>query len=167
MIKLAVHYIMPGDALEEIRKMTGQDININSFISMYEDLYSRYHRDDISVSDIELHQDHISYTIDTVKHILKENPDWEIKIIIGMDQAKILNSWKDYLELSSLAGFFAADRGGIDTQDIKKRFPFIGFFPFPAMDISSSFIRDKINSGQPITGLVPPVIEDFIALISG
>ncbi len=165
MIKLAVFHITPAEALNSIKLLTVSEEKIGTFFSLYEDLYHRFHRDEISVSDLEIKSDHVSYTIDTIKNLLGSNPDWVLFIIIGMDQAKILDSWKDYLELSSLARFCAADREGIKTEEVKKRFPFIEFFPFPKIDISSSLIRKNINSGRKITGLVPPIIEEFIELM--
>ncbi len=168
MIKMAVNYIVPEEAfnfIKSIKSLKYKAEKISRFISTYKDLYTRFHRNEISVSDLELNRDNISYTIDTIKLLLDLNPEWDISIIIGMDQALVIDTWKDYIELSSVARICAADRGGIKSEEVKKRFPFIKYFPFPEINISSTMIREKINSGQKITGLVPSIIEDFITLI--
>jgi nicotinate-nucleotide adenylyltransferase len=174
MTKLAVFDINPGLAGDSIMSLglsslglsnTGDD-KIGSFVRKYSGQFGLHHRDDISVSDLEIIRNDVSYTIDTVKYLLSENPEWDLSIIIGMDQALILDSWKDYIELSSLVRFCAADRGGVKTAEVKKRFPFIEYFPFPEMEISSTMIRNRIKSGLAITGLVPTVVEEFIGLIT-
>ncbi len=166
MIKLALFCITPEETGTELKKIIPPDRKSNKFISLYEALYQKNHRENITVSDIEIESDKISYTIDTVKKLLANNPGWEITIIIGMDQAAVLDSWKNYDELIEIANFCAADRADFDGGSIKNKFPFIEFFPFPKIVISSSMIRQRLKDGRSIRGLVPPIVEEFIALLS-
>lgn len=61
-----------------------------------------------------------SYTITTVRELKKRFPEHDFLWIIGEDQAKQLDLWKDIDELKQMIRFIAFERGGFcdDRQDL-------------------------------------------------
>ena len=60
------------------------------------------------ISDIEIKRDGISYSIDTVRELIKKYPDAEIYWIIGSDHLQKLSKWRDIGEFCKLAKFACA-----------------------------------------------------------
>ncbi|OGI00011.1 MAG: nicotinate (nicotinamide) nucleotide adenylyltransferase [Candidatus Melainabacteria bacterium GWF2_37_15] len=96
------------------------------------------------ISDIEFKMQGISYTINTIRKLYEEIPDIEGKInfIIGTDAFKEINSWHESEELVKLVNFVIIDRADIN--------------------ISSSYIRERIKKGQSIKYLVSESVKEYI-----
>ncbi len=80
-----------------------------------------------------------SYTITTVKELKRKYPEHEFLWIIGEDQVKQLDLWKDIDELKQMIQFVAFDRGGLCHD--KNNLIWIHGFDHPA---SST----KVRQGQ-------------------
>jgi nicotinate-nucleotide adenylyltransferase len=165
LIKTAAAVITPEALKSELTKTISNRQTVNKFIDKYQEYYSIKHNSKFSVSDIEKNNPGKSFTIETVKTLLSLNKNWEIFVIIGMDQAEVFDTWKDYLKLAEIAQICAADRNGTRRDAIIKRFPFIRFFDFPAIDISSTDIRRKLAAGEDISGMAPEIARDLINVI--
>jgi nicotinate-nucleotide adenylyltransferase len=165
MIKIASYFIHPEELMSTFIADESKKSEWESFLESYIAKYPIRHHESILVSDLEVHNPETSYTIHTVKTFLRENPDWEIYIIIGMDQAAVLDTWEKWEELSHIARFCAADRGDMPRENIAKKYHFIQFFDFPKMDISSSDIREKLKNGEDISELVPDIINEFLKVL--
>ncbi len=165
MIKIASFSITPDDLRNILSKKSWNNNSFNDFIGMYMEQYPKNKNDKIFVSEIEIERGRKSYTIDTINEILKKNPEWDLLLIIGMDQAAGLGLWKDWRELSKKALVCVADRGELDKDAVRKKYPFLNFFDFPKINISSSQIREKLIDNQSIHGLVPDIIEAFLFLL--
>jgi len=112
------------------------------------------------VSDIEINNRSVSYSVDTLKVMRKKyGQDAELFFIIGSDSVEELESWKDISEAMGLAKFIAGIRPGFPVKDLKRA---VSVIEMPARDISSSMIRDYVRAGRPINGLVPGPVFDFI-----
>lgn len=121
------------------------------------------------VSDIELRRSGVSYTIDTVRELSKIYADRELYFIIGADSVVQLHTWNNIYDLLELATFVAAGRPGYEGvmeqvvatlgAEAAKR---IVLLDTPEYDISSTDIRTRIRSGQPLAGLVPSAVEEYI-----
>lgn len=144
--------------LPEIKKDTAR------FLKLYAKEFRKNHDPDITVSDIEIERPEISYTIDTVKLLMERFPDREFHIIIGMDQAAVFDTWKNWEELSRLARICAANRPGTDDSIVREKYPFIKIFHIPPKSLSSSEIREKIVNHQRFGAFVPKIIEEFLSL---
>lgn len=93
----------------------------------------------VKVSDLEIKRRGKSYTIDTVRG-LKKKFNHQFYWLIGSDLVKDLPKWHKAEEL----------------------YREIEFLVFPRTKISSTKIREKIKKGQPLNGLVPKNIEQYI-----
>jgi len=108
-----------------------------------------------------------SYTLDTLRELQAEQPEAELFLIMGKDQADVLPTWRDWQEIVRLAIICVADRDGLTGQEVR-------FVPppemaarfcklhMPAMDISATGIRTRVASQQGIAPLVCEPVARYI-----
>ncbi len=121
----------------------------------------------MAVSDAEFSLPAPSYTVQTVEWFLHNRPD-EYWFLCGADAFLSLSRWRSPERLVTLTGFAVADRGAGQAalQRQKAAVEAAGgrvlLLPMEPEAVSSSAIRDRLRAGQPITGLVPPAVEQYI-----
>ncbi|RJQ32951.1 MAG: nicotinate-nucleotide adenylyltransferase [Peptococcaceae bacterium] len=111
------------------------------------------------VSSLEMERGGISYAIDTVRQVTGLYPSAEIYFITGADAVLEILNWKNVEDLLSLCYFIAATRPGYRLDDLKEN---IFYMEVPALAISSSEIRQRVQEGKPIKYLLPEAVEDYI-----
>jgi len=107
----------------------------------------------MQVSDFELLQPGLSYTINTVEHFRLAMPDAKLFWLLGADQKKNMASWHRYDELMKKVDFFfmarescCASGGGTGRR----------------IDISATEIRARIAAGLTIRHWVPDGVAAYI-----
>ena len=117
------------------------------------------------LSRVEIDRDGPSYTADTLRELRERSPDDELFLILGGDQAAALPEWHEPGEVMRLATVAVAERAGSDRGLVEGA---IGgqaelcFFEMPRIDVSSTMVRERAASGQPIRYLVPDKVANFI-----
>lgn len=121
------------------------------------------------VSDLELRRSGPSYTIDTLKSLVKlYGPQTEFYFITGADAVQELPTWKNIYELLDLCSFVAAARPGCPTtiENIVNYFGEKGHrirqLTVPELQISSTDIRERIKLGKSIKYIVPESVESYL-----
>lgn len=140
------------------------------------------------VSDIEAKRNGRSYTIDTVHCFLNTLPsETELFFIVGLDAFLELDTWKDYMQLletipfivikrlleedseqQALASFLASKVSpeyAFSTEEsvfIHDKLKPVYFHKRPAIDISSTRIRNRLKKGRSVQGMLPDDVEQFI-----
>lgn len=111
------------------------------------------------VSDVETKRVGKSYTVDTLRHFREIYPaNVKFFFIIGGDSLGTLAQWKNIDEILKLATFIVVNRPGYsDIKNIKHL-----TVTKPGIDISSSYLRERINSGASVRYLVPEAIYHYI-----
>ena len=124
--------------------------------------------DNFEISDYEMNKQGPSYTIDTIRHF-KKIYNAEIFFIIGADSLYTLNKWKSYKELVKECSFIVADRNCTQGSNLlreicehEKKGGRIELIKMPKIDITSTFIRDKLLKGENIKGYVPEAVRNYI-----
>ena len=118
------------------------------------------HRGDIRVSGVEGRLSPPSYTIDTVAALRRQHPDHEFVWIAGSDLLGELPRWHRYEELLASLRFVIVRRGeiweeppaGCRHEILPLRFP----------DLSSTEVREALEEGQGVDGLVDRAVLDAI-----
>lgn len=113
------------------------------------------------VSDFEIKRKRKSYTINTLRYFKKifEN----IYFIIGADNLKEFHRWKEPDEILKIARLIVVNRGGYDVRIPKKlRNIKIYHCKIPAIEISSTNIRERLRKNLSIKYLVPETVEKYI-----
>ncbi len=111
-------------------------------------------------SDLELRRPGRSYTVDTLRELRAQNPEAELFLLIGADQAREFRTWREPDAIARLATVVALSRegdAGALPGDAALR-P----LPVTRLDISATDIRRRVAQGQPIRYLVPDPVEAII-----
>lgn len=119
------------------------------------------------LSTIEVDRAGNTYTVDTIEELKTQlDADTTIYFIMGADSVHQLKQWKDAKRLLSLCEFIGVTRPGYDKKgveqavaDLNKTYGAkIHFLEVPALDISSSDIRDRIQNKMSIRYLLPDCV---------
>ncbi|MEY4487539.1 MAG: hypothetical protein RIQ79_47 [Verrucomicrobiota bacterium] len=115
------------------------------------------------VSEIEIQRGGVSYTVDTLRALRKERPSDDFFWILGEDQLARLPRWSEPDVLCGLTEFVCYSRPG---------YPFAAPPPIPGLSvhrvegptwsISSTMIRERLQRGEAIQGLVPDKVIEYI-----
>lgn len=123
------------------------------------------------VSKIEIEDNKISYTVDTIRKLKNSlTGDKELYFITGADALYELDTWKDLEDLLDMCNFIAATRPGIEEEKLRARIDYfnekynadIVVTPVPALAISSTDIRERIRDGRSIKYILPESVEYYI-----
>jgi nicotinate-nucleotide adenylyltransferase len=116
-----------------------------------------------TVSRVDIDRAGPTYTIDTLRELKNQRPDAELFFITGADALAQILSWRDHDELWDLAHFVAVSRpghvlstAGLPTDDVSQ-------LEIPALAISSTDCRDRVEHGNPVWYLVPDGVVQYIA----
>jgi nicotinate-nucleotide adenylyltransferase len=120
------------------------------------------------ISRMELEREGPSYTVDTLRQLREREPEAELFLILGGDQALALPGWHDpegVLELARIAVFErgSSNRNAIAIKVARLRgADRLRFLDMPRIDISSTLVRRRARAGRPIRYLVPDKVANFI-----
>jgi len=117
-----------------------------------------------SVSRVDVDRDGPTYTVDTLRDLSAiYGSDTELFFITGADALAKILSWKDALEMLSIAHFIGVTRPGFDLSDDHLPDDSVTLVEVPAMAISSSDCRIRVAAGKPVWYLVPDGVVQYIA----
>ena len=121
------------------------------------------------VSRLELERPGPSYTADTLEALRDDRPEDELFFLLGEDALMDLPNWerpRRILELTRLAVARRADSSPEALEEAERRLPGLGervvWLKMPAVAVSATEIRERVREGQPIGGLVPATVEEYI-----
>jgi len=133
------------------------------------------------VSPIELERGGVSYSVDTLEELHRQHPGASFDWIIGDDNLKDLDRWKDPERLFKLARFVVLTRTGVgsgewgvgvETAVGSSPTPHsplptpsgadIVFAHNPTVPVSSTEIRRRVRAGEPIDAFVDPLVSRYI-----
>jgi len=115
---------------------------------------------DFSVSDFEIINSGISYTIDSIKHF-KSIYD-NIELIIGYDNFLLFNKWYKWEEILELVDIIVLKRFYDKIEEPKVNSEKFIFVDSPTIQINSTLIRERIMNNLPIDLLVSTEISNYI-----
>jgi nicotinate-nucleotide adenylyltransferase len=119
-----------------------------------------------SVSRIEVDREGPTYTVDTLRELKDQRGDVDLFFVTGADAVLEIFQWKDPEDILELAHFIAATRPGYDLArfeaETPTRHPNVSVMNIPALAISSTDIRQRVQEGRPIRYLVPEGVESYI-----
>ncbi|MGD1010927.1 MAG: nicotinate-nucleotide adenylyltransferase [Acidimicrobiales bacterium] len=113
----------------------------------------------LEASGIEIERGGPSYTADTVAELKDRWPDVELDLIVGADAAAGLGEWERIEEVRSKVVLVVVNRPGTTIDESGRDSPLDGWdvrmVEVPALEISSTDLRDRVASGRPLDFLVP------------
>jgi len=115
------------------------------------------------VSRIDIDRGGDTYTVDTLTEMHEQYPDSDLVFISGADAIAQILAWKDVDTLWSLAHFVAVSRPGHKLDIPEAPEGSISTLEIPALAISSTDVRRRVDSGFPVWYLVPDGVVQYIA----
>jgi nicotinate-nucleotide adenylyltransferase len=123
-----------------------------------------------------------SYTVDTLRELRQENPDVELVLLMGGDQARALPTWHRFSEILQTATICVAERADMTwveavsaplnrsnavTSGANIRpddLPGVRFLrlQMPLSSVSATDIRARVTARQSIESLVCPAVARYI-----
>ena len=143
------------------------------------------------VSDVEVRRKGMSYSIETLKELIRfYGKGTVLSFIVGIDAFLEIATWKEYKNLFDLSNFIITGRPGYNKEQLREDLPpeisesifcddedgyhtltesskdsagfSIVYLETTQLDISSLMLRKRIQEEKTIKYLVPPEIEDYI-----
>lgn len=116
------------------------------------------------VSEAEIGRPAPSFTADTLECFALPKGEGRLHLLIGMDQAEMLDTWKNPERIFALAEVDVLSRPGHSVDRIPSRWRGrVRIIEIPGLDISSSRIRLMASRGRSIEYLVPKPVAAYIA----
>ena len=114
-------------------------------------------------SDIEFSLPLPNYTINTLNALKSKYPETDFSLIIGADNLALFERWKDSDVIMSNFDMLVYPRPGVDLDSLMQKYPKVRVLEnAPLHDVSSTEIRRRISSGESVSGLVNPEVEEYI-----
>jgi nicotinate-nucleotide adenylyltransferase len=116
--------------------------------------------DGLEACAVEIERGGVSYTADTVSAVRAAEPGAELSVIIGADVAVSIASWVRLDEVLAAASVVVVNRPGTSFGPVGPDHPLcdatVRTVEIPALEISSTDLRDRAATGRPLDFLVPP-----------
>ena len=117
-----------------------------------------------SVSRVDIDRPGPTYTIDTLHELRAANkPQDELYFITGADALAEILTWHDVDELFTLAHFVGCTRPGHRLSGAGLPDDKVSLVEIPALAISSTECRARVEAGEPVWYLVPDGVVQYIA----
>lgn len=115
----------------------------------------------VGVCYIELSMPRPSFTIDTLRLLARRYPRRRFKLIIGSDNWRIFDKWRDYEAILDEFGVIVYPRPGyeIETPIYESRAEFVNA---PMTNLSSTFVRHALAKGGDMNFFLPPGVYRYI-----
>ncbi len=125
------------------------------------------------IDKCELNRPAPSYTVDTLKYFKEEfGKAGEFYWLIGADMVRDLGKWYKIDELFDLCEVCIMNRGGVEDVDFDYVEQQLGgekagrlrknMIETPLIEISSTDVREKLEQGQDVSGLVDDRVLEYI-----
>lgn len=121
------------------------------------------------ISRIDIERSGPSYSVETVRLLGEEwGPDAEIFFIVGLDMLADLPNWHHPTEFIQLCRLAVAERPGyaVDLAELDTVVPGVAdkvdWVSVPLLEISSTDLRRRIQTGESIRYYLPAAVESYI-----
>ncbi len=119
----------------------------------------------LEAGDQEIQRGGETYTADTLAALASgtdsETGAAELFVVVGSDIAASLDTWERPEDVQRLATTVVAERGGNTGGRPPEGWEHL-VVEVPALEISSTDIRNRLRNGRPVQALVPPGVIDYV-----
>lgn len=111
-----------------------------------------------------------SYTYSTMRALREMYPEHEFFFILGADSLFSIEQWKNFREIFPSCTILAAMRDDKDTESMQAQIRYLNekygadirLLQAPLVEISSTTIRRRAETGLSIRYMVPDVVSEYI-----
>lgn len=111
--------------------------------------------------DVEFHLPIPSYTVVTLAHLREQYPDREFSLIMGSDNMETFHKWRNYEYILENYQIYVYPRPGHVNCELASH-PNVHLVDVPMMDISSSYIRDRIKQKRSVEYLLTEPVYKYL-----
>lgn len=115
------------------------------------------------VSRVDVDRPGPTFTVDTLRDLALEHENADLFFISGADAIAQILMWKNVEDVWSLAHFVAVSRPGHQLKLPAAPTGAISELEVPALSISSTDVRARVENGKPIWYLVPDGVVQYIS----
>lgn len=115
----------------------------------------------VATCDIELSMPTPNYTINTLDLLAERYPQRRFKLVIGSDNWKIFDQWRDAQRILDEYGVIVYPRPGYPVED--RHIDGMELVNPITVNISSTDVRNAIKAGRDMTCFLPPGVYKYIA----
>ena len=146
----------------------------------------------VEINKMEINKNEVSYTIETLKELQLNHPEWNMFLILGADAFQAIDTWKQCSQLLDFCNILVGTRPGAELQlsdSIKNKLTLstsatndrasssatdvkvfknlekgtgVTFFQISPLDISSKEIRQRTRREEEVKNLLPPSVDHYI-----
>lgn len=124
--------------------------------------------DKFKVCDYEINKNGVTYSWETMKY-LRENYDYDFYFIMGEDSLMSVETWEnaeDFLKNTKILACIRRQEEmsklDVKIDDLKSKGYFVEKIPTSFIDISSTKIREKVQTNQDFRYFVPNQVFEYI-----
>lgn len=121
-----------------------------------------------NVCDYEINKNGVTYSWETMKY-LRENYDYDFYFIMGEDSLMSVETWEnaeDFLKNTKILACIRRQdemsKLDVKIDDLKSKGYFVEKIPTSFIDISSTKIREKVQTNQDFRYFVPNQVFEYI-----
>jgi nicotinate-nucleotide adenylyltransferase len=114
----------------------------------------------LKIKTYELEKDKPSYSLETLQYFRSQQPENTFSWVIGSDNLQGFHKWYLYRELVASFSVFVYPREGSPLEPLYDSM--VALKDMPYVTISSTEVREVVQSGRSIAGLVDPAVETYI-----
>ena len=114
--------------------------------------------DGLEACAIEIERGGLSYTVDTIDELRAAGPEDELFLIVGADVAATLGTWQHPEKIRDEVTLVVMNRAGsapIDADTAALVGWTAAIVEIPALEVSSTEVRQRVAAGRPLDYLVP------------
>lgn len=111
--------------------------------------------------DVEFHLPIPSYTVVTLAHLREQYPDREFSLIMGSDNLETFHKWRNYEYILENYQIYVYPRPGHVNCELASH-PNVHLVDVPMMDISSSYIRERIKQKRSVEYLLTEPVYKYL-----
>ena len=112
--------------------------------------------------DLELERGGVSYTVDTLRKLKADHPDWSLSLIVGADLFGGFASWKEPEAIAELAEIIVISRPGVDVPGEGDGGLSFRTVPVTPVEVSSSRVRSRVGRNLAVRDMVAPTVLTII-----
>lgn len=122
-----------------------------------------------SILDFEIKQEKISYTVDTLRYLKKKYKEDSLFLIVGEDILENFFEWREPEAILEMATILTGSRAPLKNTVTYSKIPESyykilekGFCRIHNLEISATYLRERLQKKFYCAHLVPPKVLDYI-----
>lgn len=115
------------------------------------------------LDDREVRRGGLSYMVETLHSLRDELTDCDLYLIVGSDQLEIFQDWREWKTVLELCTVTVIERPGFQVKgEPAELMDNMVKVQLPLLLLSSTMIRERVQSGRSIRYLVPDAVAGYI-----